>query len=67
MRFHAPSAVHVHCQCHQLQLAAVHAANDHTEIKRLFGTLLTIWKALHYSPKKMEALIDMEADLNVAK
>lgn len=49
---HSPSAIYVHCRCHQLQLAALNAANEHTEVKRVLGTLLTIWKAFHYSPKK---------------
>ena len=50
--YHAPSALYVHCRCHQLQLAALHSANEHNEVKCVFGTLLAIWKALHYSPKK---------------
>ncbi len=33
MRYHSPSALYVHCRCHQLQLAAVAAANEHTEFK----------------------------------
>ena len=64
VRLFAPSALYVHCR-HQLQLAAIHAANDHNEIKKFFGTLLTIWKAFHYSPKKIEKLIDLEAELGV--
>ena len=28
MKFHAPSALYVHCRCHLLQLAAVYAAKD---------------------------------------
>ena len=31
---HTPSALFVHCRCHQLQLAAVHAANEHREVQR---------------------------------
>ena len=42
VRFHAPSALYVHCRCHQLQLASVHAADEHNEVKRMFGTLLTM-------------------------
>ena len=56
MRRHAPSALFVHCRCHQLQLAAVHAANEHREVQRVLGTLLTIWKTFHYSPKKLKSL-----------
>ena len=65
LRFHAPSALYVHCRCHQLQLAAVHSANEHIEVKRAFGTLLTIWKALHFSAKKSEKLIEIEDALSI--
>ena len=33
LRLHSPSAVYVHCRCHQLQLAAVNAAVEHNEVK----------------------------------
>ena len=39
MRYHSPSALYVYCRCHQLQLAAVYAANKHNEVKKVFGTL----------------------------
>lgn len=64
MRRHAPSALFVHCRCHQLQLAAVHAANEHREVQRVLGTLLTIWKTFHYSPKKAEKLVEIQAVLD---
>lgn len=64
LRSLAPSAVYVHCRCHQLQLAALNAANEHLEVKRVMGTLLSIWKAFHYSPKKAEKLSDIQAELN---
>ena len=53
----------VHCTCHRLQLAAVHASSEHNEVKRVLGTLLTMWKAFHYSPKKAENLAEIEAVL----
>ena len=62
---HTPSALFVHCRCHQLQLAAVHAANEHREVQRALGTLLTIWKTFHYSPKKTEKLMEIQAVLDV--
>ena len=40
--YHAPIALYVHCRCHQLQLAALHSANEHNEVKRVFDTLLAI-------------------------
>jgi len=64
MRYHSPSALYIHCRCHKLQLAAVHAANEHTEVKRVFGTLLTMWKTFHYSPKKAEKPSEIQAFLN---
>ena len=64
LRLHAPSAVYVHCRCHKLQLAALNAAAEHTEVDRVLGTLLTIWKAFHYSPKKAEKLAEIQAELD---
>ena len=63
LRLHAPSALYMHCRCHLLQLAAVNAAGEHAEVKRVLGTLLTIWKAFHYSPKKAEKLKEIQAVL----
>ena len=48
VRCHSPSALYVHCRCHQLQLAAVYVAKEHSEVQRVLGTLLTMWKAFHY-------------------
>ena len=42
LRFLPSSALYIHCPCHQLQLAAISAANDHTEGQRVLGTVLTI-------------------------
>ena len=64
LRLHSPSAVYVHCRCHQLQLAALNAADEHIEVKRVLGTLLTIWKAFHYSPKKAEKHAEIQAELH---
>ncbi len=33
----------------------------------MLGTLLTIWKAFHYSPKKAEKLAEIEAVLKMLK
>ena len=57
MRYHSPSAVYIHCRCHQLQLAAVCAAKEHNQVMRVLGTLLTMWKAFHYSPKRQKHLL----------
>ena len=63
LRFLSPNALYIHCRCHQLQLAALSAANDHTVVKRVLGTLLTIWKVFHYFPKKAEKLALIKAVL----
>ena len=36
-------------------------------MKRVLGTLLTIWKAFHYSPKKAEKPAEIQAELNSPK
>ena len=66
LRAQAPSAVYVHCRCHILQLAALNAGAEHTEVQWVLSTistLLTIWKAFHYSQKKAEKLADIQAKL----
>ena len=64
LRLHAPSAIYVHCRCHKLQLATLNAAAEHTEVNRVLGTLLTIWKAFQNSPKKAEKLAEIQAELD---
>ena len=64
LRLHAPSALYIHCRCHQLQLAAINAAEEHVMVKRVLGTLLTIWKAFHYSPQKAARLAEILAELH---
>ena len=64
VRVHATSALYVNCRCHQLQLASVHAADNHQEVKRVFRTLLTMCKTLHYSPKKAEKLSEIQQILD---
>ena len=64
LRFHTPSALYVLCRCPQLQLASVIATVEHGEVKRMFGTLLTMWKMFHYSLKKAEKLAEIQAALD---
>ena len=33
-------------------------------MKRMFGTLLTLWKTFHYSPKKAEKLTEIQKVLD---
>ena len=64
LKVHAPSAIYIHCHCHRLQLAAISAAEEHRQVKRVLVTLLSIWKAFHYSPQKAEKLAEIQAELN---
>ena len=64
LRLHASSAVYVHCRCRKLQLAALNAAAEHTEMNSVLGTLLTTWKVFHYSLKKAEKLAEIQAELD---
>ena len=52
----SPHALFVHCHCHLLQLACVHAANSTNGIKHVYVTLTALWKFFHYSPKRAESL-----------
>lgn len=52
LRIHLPNDIYVHCRCHKLQIAVLNAASEYTLVKRVLGTLFTIWKAFHFSPKK---------------
>ncbi len=42
LKLHSPSAIYIHCYTHRLQLAAISAAEEHRQVKRVLGTLLTI-------------------------
>lgn len=65
IRTHAAHALYVHCACHRLQLASVQAAGDVPEIKRIFGMMKNIWKMFYYSPKKAQALKEVQAALKL--
>ena len=60
LRLHAPCSIYVHCRCHKLQLAALNASSDHTVVKRVLGTLLTIWK-------KAVNLAEIQAEIQTLK
>ena len=65
VRLHSLSSIYENCWCQQLQLAAFKAAGEHIiQVKPVQITLLTIWKAFHYSPKKAEKLAEIQAELN---
>ena len=64
LRLHAPSALYLHCRCHQLQLAAINVAEEHVMVKWVLGTLLTVWKAFPCSPQKAARLAEIQAELH---
>ena len=65
MRTHSAHAVYIHCACHRLQLASVQAAASVPEIKKIFGMMGNIWKLFYYSPKKMQALKEVQTALKL--
>ena len=56
----SPHALFVHCRCHVLQLASVQAANATPGIKHVYTTLITLWKFLHYSPKRAKSFKEIQ-------
>ncbi len=60
IRVHAAHALYIHCSCHRLQLASIQAAESVDTIKKMFGTMESLWKLFYYSPKKAEALKDVQ-------
>ena len=65
MRVHTGHALYIHCSCHRLQLASIQAAESVAPIKKMFGTMESLWKLFYYSPKKAEALKDVQCVLNM--
>ena len=60
MIIHAGHALYIHCACHRLQLASMQAASSVPEVKKLFGMMTNLWKLFYYSPKKAEALEEIQ-------
>ena len=48
-------AIYVHCSCHQLQLASIQAENSVLSVKRMFGTMVSLWSLFYYSPQKADS------------
>lgn len=65
MRVHSAHSLYIHCACHRLQLASVQAAASVPEIKKVFGMIGNLWKLLYYSPKKAQALKEIQAALRL--
>ena len=43
--------VYIHCSCHELQLAGIHAVNSYFSAKRMFGTVLSLILVLLFHTK----------------
>ena len=54
----------MHCRAHVLQLCCVSAARCLPSLKKVFATLMSVWKMFHYSRKKFSALKEMQALVN---
>ncbi len=65
LRLHSCHAIYIHCACHRLQLASLQAADAVTSVKKVFGAMSNLWKLFHYSPKKTETLVAVQAALNL--
>ena len=65
MRVHAAHALYIHCSCHRLQLASMQAAESIAPVKNMFGTMGNLWKLFYYSPKKAEALKEVQSVLKL--
>ena len=59
-----PRALFVHCRAHVLQLCCVLAARCLPCLKKVFATLMSVWKMCHYSSKKFSALKEMQVLVN---
>ena len=49
---HAAHALYIHCSCHRLQLASIQAAQSIDPIKKMFGTMGSLWKLFIILPNK---------------
>lgn len=65
MRVHSAHAVYIHCACHRLQLASIQAAENITVINKIFTMMGNLWKLFFYSPKKAEALKEVQSALKL--
>ena len=65
MRVHATHALYIHCSCHRLQLASMQVVESIPAVKKMFGTMGNLWKFFYYSPKKAEALKEVQSVLKL--
>ena len=60
----APRTFFVHCRAHVLQLSCVSGARCLPSLKKVFATLMFVWKMFHYTSKMFSGLKEMEAPVN---
>ena len=60
----APRALFVLCRAHVIQLCCVSAARCLPSLKKVFATLMSVWKMFHYSLKKFSVLKEMQVLVN---
>ena len=60
----APRTLFVPCMAHVLQICCVSASRCLPSLKKVFGTLMSVWKMFHYSPKRFSALKEMQTLVN---
>ena len=65
MRVHTAHAFYIHCSCHRFQLASMQAGESIAPVKKMFGTMGNLWKLFYYSPKKAEALKEVQSILKL--
>ena len=57
---------YIHCRNHLLNLACVAALKKSNQFKRTFSLINSVWRLFHQSPKRMNALHNMQTALNYA-
>ena len=54
IRTHAAHAFYIHCSYHQLQFASIQAENSVLSVKRMFGTMVSLWSLFYYSQARTQ-------------
>ena len=65
LKKNSPHAVFVLFYCHLLQLACVQVTNNINGIKHVYVTLTSLWKFVHYSPKRVKCLKEVQRVLDL--
>ena len=62
-----PTLVNIHCVCHKLALACTDTVAELKFIKQVETTLRQLWQWLENSPKRMEAFLKIQVNLQKSK